>query len=156
MKQLILLAFVALMFTAPRAGFAQTTTNEVLPAAPDAVAASYEARSASWWRGLQKQLQASVRVRYENVDPVVLQNILYFALNHPDKMDLTRTVPSLLEVYSLHPDPALRILALRSLHLLADEEVMDRIAKVSRHEPSPLVKRIALAVVVDHRAQHGR
>lgn len=143
-------AFFALGLAGPAA--AQTPA----PPTPDAEVRGaegrdvYADRSPAWWHALEQQLTASVEAPVEQVWPTTLQNVIYFATQHPERVDLRRAALRLVTVYRQHPDPAVRVLALSALHAVGDADALSRLRRAAVAETNPRVRKVTRAVLAAH------
>lgn len=64
--------------------------------------------------------------------------------------DLRPATPALLSVFKTDPDSRHRVLAIRSLEVTADEDVMAALRSEAGEQEDPAVQRLLFAVLVDH------
>ena len=152
MKHLILtLALWGLLLPLSDAA-AQVPVEPDVPLVNEYVANTYAQRSSDWWSLLDRQLLATLDVPAATVDQTALQNVIYFATHHADKLALERAVPHLLDVYRTHPDERFRMMALSALYALGDEDGMTRLYRLLGREASERVRRMTVAVLNDYYA----
>ncbi|MBO6574222.1 MAG: hypothetical protein JJ896_02305 [Rhodothermales bacterium] len=113
-----------------------------------AVAASYASRTSEFWSALESQLVSQSRA--ENISAATLQNIVYFANNHSDRINLTPAADALVQVYRTHDDARYRLLAVAGLHAIGDERSMNALFRSFRSEGTPQVRHVALAALRDY------
>ena len=107
-------------------------------------------RRASWWNSLGRQLTYTVDKPVSQVKDVELQNIIFFATNHPNKVKLSDAVPALLNIYKNHRDEQYRLMALAALDAIGDPRGMRRLSVMVKDEPSERVRRITYASLNDY------
>lgn len=146
-----MLALVALLLPLHEAA-AQVPVEPATPLVNEHIADTYTQRSATWWRLLNKQLLGSLDKPAEAIDQTALQNVIYFATHHADKLRLDRTVPTLIDIYREHTDERYRMLALSALHAVGDEEGMAQLYRLSDDEASDRLRRMTVAVLNDYYA----
>jgi len=111
---------------------------------------SYEQRSKAWWNALGRQLTLLIDVPYEQVNEPALQNIIFFAANHSEKVRLNDAVPKLTEIYLHHENVSYRMMALAALHAIGDEKTIHQLERTVRKEPSERIRKMTLAVLKDY------
>ena len=144
----LLVFTLGLVFTA-RAG-AQVPVTHELPLVNQYIADSYEHRSAAWWNALGRQLTLSIDVPYEQVQETALQNIIFFATRHGEKVKLNDAASILLAVYQHHDQVAFRMMALAALHAIGDEDAMQTLNRAVEEEASDRVRHVTVAALHDH------
>lgn len=146
---MVLLVFTLGLVVSPRAN-AQVPVAENTPLVNQYVADSYEHRSAAWWNALGRQLTLTLDVPYDQVQEAALQNVIFFATQHREKVTLNDAAPKLLEVYLKHERVAFRMMALAALHAIGDEDAMQTLNQVVRQEASERVRHVTVAALHDH------
>lgn len=110
---------------------------------------SLEQRSRAWWRALGSQLALTLDRPVDQVAEVSLQNVIYFANNHADRVDLSDAAPLLMEIYRKHELVGFRIMALSALHAIGDEAFLEQAYRLARQSDSERVRRMARAALAD-------
>lgn len=119
--------------------------------------ASYDQWTPRQWRGLERQLTQTLQADIAQLDPVILQNVIFFETRYPDAMALERLAPRLYDLYVQHPNPAMRMLALTGLGAIGEPDTMARLARRVRFDASAEVRHVGIATVSDyHRRRAGR
>ena len=149
MKALYLLIFT-LGLLLPARTYAQVPTAQETPLVNQYIADTYEQRSPAWWNALGRQLTLLLDVPYDQVNTATLQNVIFFATHHREKVQLNDAAPRLLDVYRKHEQAAFRMMALAALHAIGDEGAMQQLNRVVEREPSDRVRRATLAALNDH------
>ena len=144
----LLVFTLGLVFPA-RAG-AQVPVTQDQPLVNQYIADSYEHRSAAWWNALGRQLTLSVDVPYAQVRETALQNIIFFATHHGEKVKLNDAAPTLLAIYQHHDQVAFRMMALAALHAIGDEDAMQTLNRIVEDEASDRVRHVTAAALHDH------
>lgn len=108
------------------------------------------------WKKLETQLVRSLGGRVDQVDPTVIQNVIYFAAHYPDAMRLERTAGRLFRVFERHDDPQVRLLALSALHHVSEPMTMERLAEVIRYEESETIRHVGIAAVAEFNRSQDR
>lgn len=106
-------------------------------------------RGDSWWNALGRHLTLMVDRPQDEVDEATLQNIIYFATLHGDKIKLDDAIPGLVELYRRHEDVGMRVLALAAVHAIGDRDAIDAAYSASQQDDSELVRRVAKAAALD-------
>ena len=144
----LLMFILSLVF--PARANAQVPVTQDMPLVNQYIADSYEHRSAAWWNALGRQLTLSVDVPAEQIEEAALQNIIFFATHHGEKVKLSDAVPALLAVYRNHDQVAVRIMALAALHAIGDEGAMQQLYRIVEDETSDRVRHVTTAALQDH------
>jgi hypothetical protein len=131
---------------------ARTTHAQALVADETSLVNQYIAhhdveRRPSWWNALGRQLALSVDIPPEQVSPVAVQNIIFFATNHRSRIRLDDAVPGLRAVYEQHAEESMRIMAVVALHAIGSRAAMRALRKTLPDEPSERVRKMAMAAV---------
>ena len=134
--------------TAP--AHAQIPVAQETPLVNQYVADSYEQRSPAWWNALGRQLTLPLDVPYDQVQEVALQNIIFFATHHREKVKLDDAVPHLLAIYQHHEHTEFRMMALVALHAIGNEDAMRQLNQFVKAESSDRVRHVTLAALQDH------
>ena len=129
---------------------AQVPVSTHEPLVNQYVADSYTQRSTTWWDALGRQLELQLDQPYSEVNSVTLQNIVFFATHHRDKVKLDDAAPRLLEIYLHHEQEEYRVMALAALHAIGERETMRKLTQVYEDQPSERLRRITLAALNDH------
>ena len=143
----MLLALVTLLAATPA-----TAQVEVAPQTPlvnQYIADTYAQRSTAWWDALGRQLTLQLDAPVDQVDPVALQNIIFFANLHGDKVDLQSATPKLMTIYRQHSSEQIRMMALAALHGIGDEGAMQVLMREAAAEDTSRLQRMTLAVLTD-------
>ena len=134
----------------PARANAQVPVTQDTPLINQYIADAYEQRSAAWWNALGRQLTLSVDIPYEQVKETALQNIIFFATHHGEKVKLNDAAPTLLTIYQHHDQVAFRMMALAALHAIGDESTMQRLNQIVEQEASDRVRHVTVAALHDH------
>lgn len=148
MRTRIATACVLVGLLLPLHAAAQSPTPS--PLADQYVADAYAERSPAWWDTLSRQLVVALDRPMLRIDQKALQNVIFFATNHPDKVELEGATQSLLWIYRAHPEDSHRLMALAALHAIGDREAMYRVYQLVERETSERVRRITAAALYDH------
>ena len=146
----IILAF-AFLFIAPVASMAQVPAlaiNE--PLVNDYISDNDSPRRASWWNLLGRQLTNGIDKPVDKVSVSELQNVIYFATHHKEKVNLYDAVPSLLDIAQNHEEEGYRIMAVTALHTIGQYNGMKKVRLLLRTEESERVQRVIKATVADY------
>lgn len=147
MNKILMIAVLALVAATPAVGQVPVPAEEPLV---NAYIADYaQERPAWWWRALGQQLVLGVERPVEQVPGAALQNIIFFATNHRDKIDFRGVVQPLIRIYESDAPASYRIMAVAALHAIGDRQVIRLLAKRARKETSARVRKITLAAAVD-------
>ena len=111
---------------------------------------SYSSRKASWWNLLGRQLASSVDKSYEEIGVRDLQNIIFFASNHGERVKLADAIPALLDIYRHHEDEQFRMMAVAALDAIGDRGAIQELKRLSEDEPSERVNKIVQAAINNH------
>lgn len=116
------------------------------------IADTYQQRSTTWWKALEQQLVLNLETSSDNLSAASLQNVIFFATLHADKVSLKKTVPALMEIYCNHTNESFRIMALSALDAIGDDGAMRALFHVVETEPAPddRLHRLTVAVLYDH------
>ena len=144
----LLIATLGLMF--PARANAQVPVVDNTPLVNQYVADSYEHRSDAWWNALGRQLTLTLDGPYDQIEEAALQNVIFFAVHHREKVKLNDAAAKLLEVYRKHEQVAFRMMALAALHAIGDEDAMQKLNQIVRSETSDRVRRVTVAALHDH------
>ncbi len=150
---LLLTLFAALLMT-PRFSLAQVPMAEASPLVDVYLDDTYTTRSRAWWRALEQQLVLSLQFTDAATREKAMQNIIYFATHHGDKVNLRKAAPPLLTLYRYGGDSNVRVLALTALHAIGDDAAMRELFREVRHEESEWVRRMTIAALVDYFGTH--
>ncbi|MFT5144618.1 MAG: hypothetical protein ACI80V_002863 [Rhodothermales bacterium] len=143
----ILIAWIALLYTAPvTAQVPVLATNPIQEYIADAEAS----RSGVWWGALSAQLNLEAERPVEDVDQATLQNIIFFATHHRDRLDIRSAATALTEVYRAHPEPAFRMMALAALNAIGDTAGMEEVLRSYREQSSETVRNMSVAALREH------
>lgn len=107
-------------------------------------------KSRTWWNLLGRQLSHSIDKPYEEVSVTEMQNIIFFATAHNDKVRLKDALPSLLNILENHEDSQFRLMAVSAIHAIGQRPSMVKLSQLIKEEEHPLVKRIGTAAVNDY------
>ena len=109
-------------------------------------------RNQSWWNALESQLILMMDKPLDQIDEKSIQNIIFFATHHSDKIDLHESVPKLIEVYRLHEVEGMRLMSAVALHAIGDRNGMRKLNLYARQQPDGPVKRMAMRALADYHA----
>ena len=141
-------AIIAVLFSImPLTGLAQVSVNTHEPLINQYVENNDVTHKASWWNLLGRQLSHSIDKPSSEVSVGELQNIIYFASNHKDKVKLNDAIPGLLDVFKNHEDEQYRLMAVAAINAIGNRSAMLALKKAANAEASPRVKKIADAAV---------
>lgn len=155
MKRIMfLLTLLAALSMLPRFSHAQVPMTEAAPLVDAYLEDAYATRSRAWWRGLEQQLVLSLQFTDAPTREKAMQNLIYFATHHGDKLNLRKAAPPLLTLYRYGGTSNVRVLALTALHAIGDDQAMRELFREVRQEESPWVRRMTLAVLVDYFETH--
>lgn len=141
--------FTLMLVFAPGVIRAQVPIDTGRPLVNEYIENALEQRSSTWWTALSSQLALTLDKPVEYVAEVSLQNIIYFANNHRDRMDLREAAPLLMNIYRDHDLVGFRIMALSALHAIGDERYLREAYQISRRSDSERVRRMAHAALAD-------
>ncbi len=110
---------------------------------------SLEHRSRNWWKALGSQLTLTLDRPVDQVAEVSLQNVIYFAANHRQRVDLRDALPLLARIYEQHDHIGFRMMALSALHAIGDEEYLRNAYQIARRADSDRVRKMARAALAD-------
>lgn len=106
-----------------------------------------DTKPASWWAAYGDQLVASLDSSVPKIQEQALSAIIFYAGQHPGKMDLSAATPKILAIYQKDKKEARRTMALMALNALGDEAGMRRLNTLVRYEPSQRVENLTRAVL---------
>ncbi len=129
---------------------AQVPVAEEKPLVNQYIADSYEHRSAAWWNALGRQLTLLIDKPVDQVDVKALQNIIFFAHQHREKVNLNDAAPKLLTIYRDHERVEFRMMAMAALHAIAEEGTMRSLRQLVREEPAGTVRNMTVAALNAH------
>ena len=109
--------------------------------------------SNAWWNALGRQLALTVDKPHEEVAEASLQNIIYFATHHSDRIKLEDANPKLLAVYRSHNDAGMRALTLAAIHAIGSEAAIADAYALSTRDRSPLARHIGKAAKAESTAK---
>ena len=141
--------FALLMVFGPGVVHAQVPVTEARPLVNDYIEDGLNQRSRTWWKALESQLVLTLDRPVQHVAEVSLQNVIYFANNHSDRIDLAQAAPLLMNIYRDHELVGYRMMALSALHALGDEEYLREAYEVARRSDSERVRKMARAALAD-------
>lgn len=145
------LYIVALLSALPMAAAAQAPSANVLSV--DYANNPAADRGKHWWRALQEEVNLSRDVDYTDVTVNDLQDIIFFAKFHGDKMDFRASVPQLLDVYKYHEVEGMRTMALAALHAIGSSYGIEGLRDAVIEEKSELLRRLTLRAIYDFQAE---
>ena len=153
MKNLIAkhIAFGAfLLFILPVDASAQVPVTAEKPLVNQYMESGELPRKATWWNLLGRELSYSIDEPYDEVSVSELQNIIFFASNHKDKVKPKDALPSLISVLEYHENEQYRIMAITAIHAIGDRNAMLEVSNAMADERSLRVRRHAKAAVEDY------
>ena len=92
------------------------------------VADPFASRSHAWWRALGGELSLA-RKSYRNVSQQALQKLIFFQVNHADKINQAGSIPTLLDIYLKHHIPEMRMMAITAVVEIGDAAAIEVIEK---------------------------
>ncbi len=146
MKRLTTLLAVLLL---PNLAAAQIPVPAEVPLVNQYIADTFEQRSPAWWNALESQLLLMLDRPVEQVDENVLRNVIFFAHNHSERLQLGKASTKLLKIYKDREDTGYRILALAALHAVGGEEELREAYRIARAENSERIFRMTRAALAD-------
>ena len=150
-KNIAFTALFGLMLSmVPARSYAQVQASMSQPLINQYVENDKATSKASWWNLLGRQLTHSIDKPYDEVTDSELQNIIFFAANHKEKVKLNDAIPSLVVVLRNHQDDGIRLMAVAALEAIGTRGAMVELKKAADVESSPRIKRIAYAAVGDY------
>ncbi len=142
---------VVILFTAPMSALAQVPAGTGQQSLIEEYIVDYDqARRASWWNLLGRQLTNKIDKDYEQVSVSDLQNIIYFANHHKDKVNLNDAVPFLLDIVEHHEERGYRVMAVSALHIIEDRAGMQTLRALAPQETDERVKHVMTAALSDY------
>jgi hypothetical protein len=141
--------FALILLSGPGPVRAQVPIEEGKPLVNEYIDDGFEQRSRTWWRALESQLVLSLDRPADRVAEVSLQNVIYFATNHRDRVDLGEAAPLLMNVYRNHDLVGFRMMALSALHAIGDENYLREAYAAARRGDSDRVRKMARAALAD-------
>lgn len=124
---------------------AQAQHVRVLPQAPHSV---FEV--AQWKGHIGQQLADALASPIAEIKENALEQIIYFARFHGDRLDLTAAVPGLVSIYRSDPAEPCRLAAVAALHALGDEHGMQQVHSYAARQTSELVQQASLGALMDY------
>ena len=145
------IAVIAMVALAPSMAFAQVPTfADTKPLVNEYLSDADSPRRASWWNLLGRQLTNTVDKPVTDVSEQELQNIIYFATHHKEKVNLYDAVPALLEIADNHQKEGYRIMAVSALYAIGHTGSMKELRLLLRDEPSERVQRTIKAAYAEY------
>ena len=145
------IAVIALIALAPATAWAQVpSVVESQPLVNEYIADNESPRRASWWNLLGRQLTSDVDKPVADVTEQELQNIIFFATHHKDKVKLYDAVPYLLKIADSHQKEGFRIMAVSALYSIGHNGSMKELRTLLRDEPSERVQKVIKAAYADY------
>lgn len=138
---------LALTLAASLPARAQVPVEDTPPLVNQYLNNRHEAYTAAWWNTLGPELTLSLVRPDGRIDAATLQNIIYFASNHGDKVRLDAAAPLLLEVYRTHGQESYRTMAMAALYAIGEPGAMKQLARARKHEPSEKLRKLTLAAL---------
>ena len=126
---------------------------EALPAVEAAsLAAQYAAepeaeRSPEWWSRLEAEINLPPAASSRRITEAALQNVIFFATMHGDKLDLNPSVAALVEVYRHDRDDARRLMAVAALHAIGSRQAIAGLRSSLRPESNARVRHVTLSAL---------
>ncbi len=128
---------------------AQVPIDEGKPLVNEYIEKGFEQQSRTWWKALGSQLVLTLDRPVDRVAEVSLQNVIYFATNHRDRVDLADAAPLLMNIYRNHDLIGFRMMALSALHAIGDEAYLREAYVLARRDDSGRVRKMARAALAD-------
>ena len=146
------IAVIALITLTPAISWAQVPTSfaETKPLVNEYITDNNSPRKASWWNLLGRQLTADIDKPVQDVSEKELQNIIYFATHHNEKVNLVDAVPTLLEIADTHQKEGFRIMAVSAIYSIGHNGGMKQLRSLLRDEPSERVQKVIKAAYADY------
>lgn len=102
-------------------------------ASTDQISPSATPGSIGYWQTMAGRQQAQLlRSRHEAVRTQAMQNIIRLANEQPGEIDLTPTVPALLNIYAAARDDQHQIMAVAALHAVGSETGFSELYRLSQ------------------------
>ncbi len=111
--------------------------------------------SAAWVEHVDQQFALSLKSSIEAVRQQTLQDIIYIANFHSDRVTLKKVVSPLLNIYLFDKDERYRIMAISALSALEDPYGMQRLREEVSGVRSKRVRQLTLAALADYQQSHG-
>ena len=126
---------------------AQTPISPSTPLVNEYVEDTDIVRSEAWWNALGRQLALEVDVSDDKLDVSALQNIIFFASHHRDRVNLRDATPRLVEIYREHDNDAFRLMAVAALDAIGDARALRSIKPMLLEEESERVRHVTIAAL---------
>lgn len=140
------IAVLAMVLLAPSMAWAQVPSYaESKPLVNEYLADNDSPRRASWWNLLGRQLTSTIDKPVMEVTVDELQNIIFFATHHKEKVNLNDAVPSLLSVARNHRVEGYRIMAISALYEIGDRKSIREFPALIEDESSERVQKVIKA-----------
>lgn len=136
-----------LLFMLPVGVNAQVAVQTQQPLISQYVENDMAVSKASWWNLLGRKLSHSIDKPYNEISVAEMQNIIFFASNHKDKVKLRDALPSLIDVLKNHEDEQIRMMAVSAINAIGHRPAMVELKKIADQESSERVQKIAYAAV---------
>ena len=140
---------LALSFLAP-ATFAQTLVENEQPLVNQYIFDYNQIKNEAWWNALESQLILMVSKPHDQIDEISMQNLIFFASHHADKMDLRPAVPAIFDMYKHHELEGMRIMAVVAMHAIGDRHGMEQVQRYARQQPEGPARHIAMLALADY------
>ncbi|MFQ5571865.1 MAG: hypothetical protein ACE5G0_19475 [Rhodothermales bacterium] len=114
---------------------------------PAAALSSLAEVSEAWVQHVDQQFATSLFSPIEAVRGQTMQDIIYIANYHSDKVTFKKVVKPLLNIYRFDENEQYRLMALASLHAVGDAYGMQRVRELVREQPSERVRLWTLAAL---------
>ncbi len=85
-------------------------------------------RTPAWWAALEEDISLE-GISYRKVPVEAMQNVIFFQVNHREEVDLTPSVPTLLDVYFYHRVEGMRIMAMAALYEIGNAESLSLVKR---------------------------
>ena len=141
--------FALMLIFGPGLVRAQVPVGDEKPLVNEFIEEGFEQQSRTWWKALGTQLALTLDRPVNQVAEVSLQNVIYFATNHRDRVDLRDAAPLLMNIYRNHELIGFRMMALSALHAIGDEEHLREAFVVALRSDSDRVRKMARAALAD-------
>ena len=123
--------------------------DEVFPAVNNYVVTPATERDASWWGEVEREISLS-DANYKKVTAQEIRHILHFEVNYGDKVDLTNSVPALLDVHLFHKSEPMRMMAIAALVEIGDEQAIQKAHEMLYRQLSPRVAAYTILALQSH------
>ena len=107
----------------------------------------------NWWDSLEREISLE-NESYRSLSGAQLQNAIFFLANHGERVDLTSSASTLLDVYLYNKHEAKRIMALAALIHIGDKESLETAEYMLYRQQSERVKDFSIAALTAYKANY--